>query len=266
MHENLDAQTNRVQRWKLLLAEYNITWTYIKGKDNASADMMSRCCYTRETDQTSQQTSITRKTPKDAQDEERILSKVHNVLCHPSPKTMEMALRKYWNIKELRKKTRKIRDHCKKCQETMKTTVKYGHINGNIGTTEPWLHISSDIYGPIETQEFEEGSTSNKFYILTIIDRCTRWAECFKLNSLNPDEIIKHFETWISDKPKPRTCLTDQGRSYISTKFFEFLKTKEIKHLITTPYNPTGNSISERINQTITRVLQTNKKQRLSIV
>lgn len=72
--------------------------------------------------------------------------------------------------------------------------------------------------------------------------------------------MIKHFKTWLNDKPTPRTCLTDQGRNYMSQKFKNFLETVQIKHITTTPYNPTGNSISERINQTVNRVLQTSKR------
>lgn len=33
-----------------------------------------------------------------------------------------------------------------------------------------------------------------------------------------------------------------------------------IKHIKTTPYNPTAKTISERINKTISRVLKTNLK------
>lgn len=101
---------------------------------------------------------------------------------------------------------------------------------------------------------------------MTIIDRCTRWSECFKLKSTDTDEIINHFKEWFQDKPCPRTCLTDLRRSYISEKFKGFLEEKGIKHLTTTPYNPTGNNISERINQTITRVLQVTKREKIQKV
>ncbi|KAG0420523.1 Gag-Pro-Pol polyprotein [Dictyocoela roeselum] len=47
---------------------------------------------------------------------------------------------------------------------------------------------------------------------------------------------------------KPKKILTDQGRQFISSRFKEQLKTFEIQHIMTTPYNPTGNSIVERIN------------------
>lgn len=74
------------------------------------------------------------------------------------------------------------------------------------------------------------------------------------------------MKKWIKHHGPPTTCLSDQGRQYVSKEFNEFLKDNQIKPILATPFNPTGNSISERINQTITRVLKTNKTIPLRIV
>lgn len=165
IHNNLDPQTNRMQRWKLLLSEYDIKWKYIKGQDNTAADLLSRCCYSKSKENDQEMGTINQRTPKDPNEEEKIISKVHDLLCHPGTKTMEMAIRKYWKINRLRQKIMKLRTKCNQCQERMRTTAKYGIIKGNIATTEPWKDISSDIYGPVETQDFEESETNSKFYI-----------------------------------------------------------------------------------------------------
>ncbi|KAG0420352.1 Endogenous retrovirus group K member 11 Pol protein [Dictyocoela roeselum] len=52
----------------------------------------------------------------------------------------------------------------------------------------------------------------------------------------------------------PKKMLSDQGRQYISEKFREFLTSNNIVHITTSVYNPTGNSISERLNKTIAEV------------
>lgn len=59
----------------------------------------------------------------------------------------------------------------------------------------------------------------------------------------------------------PISILTDQGRwrCYKSLKTEEALKKKNIKQIFTSPYNPTGNSKSERINQHLTHLLRINK-------
>ncbi|KAG0419942.1 Pro-Pol polyprotein [Dictyocoela roeselum] len=49
----------------------------------------------------------------------------------------------------------------------------------------------------------------------------------------------------------PKKILSDQGRQYISETFKEILKQNNVQHILTSPHNPTGNSVSERINKTI---------------
>jgi hypothetical protein len=58
--------------------------------------------------------------------------------------------------------------------------------------------------------------------------------------------------------------LSDQGRQYISCNFVEMLKSYGIKQKLTTPHNPTGNSISERFNQTISTVIRMSRRLPLS--
>lgn len=83
------------------------------------------------------------------------------------------------------------------------------------------------------------------------------------LETMSSMEVISKFRDWYSTNPKPLTCLTDQGRQFTSKEFALFLKGEETSHLVSTAYNPTGNSISERLNQTITRVLQMNRRKPL---
>ncbi len=60
-----------------------------------------------------------------------------------------------------------------------------------------------------------------------------------------------HKNYWLSEFPTPKSILTDQGRSFISVEFMEFCQALGIHYRNTSGYNPTGNSISERINQTL---------------
>ena len=53
--------------------------------------------------------------------------------------------------------------------------------------------------------------------------------------------------------------MTDQGRQFLSSNFKELLINLNIKHITTTPYNPTGNSIVERLNQEIGKKLRIGK-------
>ncbi|KAF9756192.1 Pro-Pol polyprotein [Nosema granulosis] len=61
-----------------------------------------------------------------------------------------------------------------------------------------------------------------------------------------------------SKHPKSNTILSDRGKQYTSTQFKEFMKKRKMEHILTSPYNPTGNRISDRINQTLALSLRNN--------
>lgn len=52
-----------------------------------------------------------------------------------------------------------------------------------------------------------------------------------------------------------QTVLTDQGAQFVSEIFRSMLEQYNMKHLTSTAYNPTGNSIVERVNQEIGKEL-----------
>lgn len=250
---NTNVETNRWQRWNLILEEYNLKWEYKPRKANVIADELSRMYFLAEG---------TRKEITNEQ-ETKLIKLVHDKLCHPGINTIYNTLKRDYKIGHLKEKIQELLTRCEKCQIYKKTSHKYGLISGSISTSEPFKHISSDIYGPVETFQFETADENSKFYILTITDRCTRWSEAYMIKEISAKETIKAFERWEKNNSRPYTVLTDQGRNYTSREFCEYLKEKAIRNSTTTPYNPTGNSISERINQTITRVMQTHKGERL---
>lgn len=58
--------------------------------------------------------------------------------------------------------------------------------------------------------------------------------------------------------------MSDQGRCYTGSKFKNFCITNDIKQILTSPYNPTGNSIAERTNSTIISCLRIYKNKKIS--
>lgn len=243
----------------MAFSEYDITINHIAGESNNGADMLSRCFHIAAS-------SITRRKTKNLDEETAILCTVHTKLSHPGVRTSEGAINKNWDIKSFRQKIQEMRNQCKLCQEFLQSKHQYGEVSGHIITTDPWNHISSDILGPIKIADFEVADENEVFYILNIIDRCTSWATCYILTSLKPTEIIKHFKSWLKENPNPVSCLTDNGRSYARAEFKSFLDKNGIQQKFSRPYNPTRDSISERLNQTIKKVLQTNQGTPLSFV
>ena len=106
--------------------------------------------------------------------EQKLLKKIHIQLEHPGIKNMENTIKKIWKIPNLAKKIKKIRNECNTCQKFLITSHKYGFPKGNLTTTTPFKHISTDIYGPIDSSRFEEGEENGKNNICSISDRCAR--------------------------------------------------------------------------------------------
>ncbi|MEG0619337.1 MAG: reverse transcriptase domain-containing protein [Bacilli bacterium] len=259
---NTDLSTNRMQRWKLALMEYDYIIKHKKGLDNSVADTLSRCLNIQKYNHFfSKMPNYKLKysgnnkiiLPEDR--EREIIKKVHDILVHPGTNTIYNSLNKFFKIKNLKEKIDALRKHCPVCQENQITKYKYGYLTGSLESFKPFENISSDIYGPVPKDILKE-ETCDKIYLLTIIDRCSRWCEVFAIKKITPEEIIKGFNRWLKRNPKPKTCLTDNGTQYNSSKFKEFLNKKKILHQMTSPYNPEGNAISEHINQTISRVLK----------
>ncbi|KAG0441764.1 Gag-Pro-Pol polyprotein [Dictyocoela muelleri] len=63
---------------------------------------------------------------------------------------------------------------------------------------------------------------------------------------------------------KTKETIVRYGRQYISNEFKNFMKKHDIQHIMTTPFNPTCNGISERINLTIKNILRIYKNETLA--
>lgn len=255
-HKNLlyppELQSSRSQRWKLLLEEYDVKLVYLRGEENQAADMLSRCARIRNFSDENTQIRINI-APENAK---KVLEKTHSLLGHPGRKTLKRTVSKYLKIPNICKLTAKIRRDCPKCQRFTLRPANYGELKGNLQTDNPFEHVSTDILGPIPTDYFPGKHTHKKFWVMTMVDRCTRWTCLYGIYDISPKTIIKCLEKWIETYGPPKTVLSDQGRQYMATEFKEALLAYEITHSVCSAYNPTGNGISERLNPTIIFVLK----------
>ena len=103
------------------------------------------------------------------------------------------------------------------------------------------IHI--DLVGPLPPSR---GFT----YLLTCVDRYTRWPEAIPLTSITAEAVAQAFLTgWISRFGVPSTIVTDRGRQFESRLWTHLMSLLGSKRARTTAYHPQTNGMVERFHR-----------------
>ena len=111
-----------------------------------------------------------------------------------------------------------------------------------------WSTIAVDLTGPSEVLD---GKT-----VLTVIDLYSRYPECFILKDGSAAEIINRMRNIFARHGFPERVISDNGTSFTSREFQDFLNTCGVKSIKSSLYYPQGNSTVERLHGTIKNKLR----------
>lgn len=179
----------------------------------------------------------------------------HETLGHPGISSLTHSLSELFPGQISKQQVSSAIGPCPECQFSKHSTQNYGILSGKIISPDPWLHIALDLYGPIDWKK-----NGQKVYILSMIDQCTRWCEFHTLRSISASKVSEAFlNSWLNRYPLPQKVITDNGKQFTSKIFKELLMRYNNKHQATIPYNPTSNSIIERIHGTLRDLLRINR-------
>lgn len=277
-----DLSSSRWQRWKLILEEYDYKLKFLEGKTNIAADYFSRNLLLREDLDLWQLIMLGHKNTliisinkekeislwklnKSAKylvkddDIEELIKYLHLKLGHPGSSKLNETIRRYFNIKNLRRYTNLVCYACLNCQRSKQMRFNHGELKNFIISNYPFEIISSDILGPLQSEFY---LSNKKFFILTITDIFTRYTKIYHTCEINSIKIVKLFIKYFQEMNiLPKKILTDQGRQYTSKYFYQMCMERAIRHHFSTTYTPTANSISERINSIILNILRIYKNE-----
>lgn len=221
-------KNEKIERWRLELSCFKYDIRYRPGKENLAADALSRVCAV------VNESSISK------------LIQLHKSLCHPGIARMVHWVRSKnlpYSVEEVKRMTAA----CPTCAEIK---PKYAKNEGLlIKATAPFERLNIDFKGPLPSK------TNNK-YILTIIDEYSRFPFAFACKDMTSETVIKCFQELFLLFGTPAYIHSDRGSSFLSEEMKSFLTRLGIASSRTSPYNPQGNGLVERLNGTLWKTIQ----------
>uniref|UniRef100_L7LZ63 RNA-directed DNA polymerase n=1 Tax=Rhipicephalus pulchellus TaxID=72859 RepID=L7LZ63_RHIPC len=106
-----------------------------------------------------------------------------------------------------------------------------------------FAHVHVDIVGPLPLCQGQS-------YLLTCIDRFTRWPEAVPIPDMTADTVARAFIFhWVARFGVPATVTTDRGTQFESALFASVTRLLGTYRIRTTAYHPISNGIVERFHR-----------------
>lgn len=112
-------------------------------------------------------------------------------------------------------------------------------------------HVHVDLVGPWPS------SPEGHKYLLTAIDRTTRWPEVCLLKGIGAEEVLDAFvSTWVARFGLPSTLTTDRGTQFCSSTWQHWCDRNNVLHVPTTAFHPQANGMVERFHRQLKEALK----------
>ncbi|CAI7832828.1 unnamed protein product [Closterium sp. NIES-53] len=111
-----------------------------------------------------------------------------------------------------------------------------------------------DVCGPMR-----HASKGGARFLLVMLDDATRmsWTRLLKAKG----DVTKVIQEWVlevcdDDKKRIKAIRTDGGGEFVNAELEKWMKSKGIKHDVTTPYTPQQNGAAERLDRTLVEAVR----------
>lgn len=176
-----------------------------------------------------------------------VFLQLHSI-SHPGIKSTLRQLRSRFYWPGMTKDIKRWSKACHQCQITKVTRHTKSELE-NFPKASRFEHIHLDVVVLGPDGEYK--------YLLTMIDRTTKWIEAIPLKDITAESIaINFFNAWVCRFGSPLKVTTDRGRQFTSELFNELCKLIGSHHMETTAYNPKANGMVERVHRRLKAALK----------
>lgn len=276
-HSQKERFSQRQQRHFGIISEYATDVIHVSGAENVVADTLSRVCtlqfdaFDLSTLASRQSEDLIKKftqplesftladgakiwcdthtgTPRPLvpeADRKTVFNHLHNLSHAGSRATIKLIKDRFiWPGLE-----KDVRSWCSECATCQKCKVGRHTVSAPQEFIEPldrFQTVHVDIVGPLPVD------TSGFMYLVTFIDRATRWVEATPVASITAEAVAKAFvSTWVSRFGVPLELISDRGRQFESELFKELSRVLGFHRIRTTAYHPQSNGLLERFHRTL---------------
>ena len=110
---------------------------------------------------------------------------------------------------------------------------------------KPWSRLHADFAGPFLGHMF-----------LILVDAHSKWMDIYTMSSITTEATIVNLKASFSTHGLPDVLVTDNGLSFKSEGFRQFVSLNGIQHLTSAPYHPASNGLAERAVQTFKNAMK----------
>ena len=134
---------------------------------------------------------------------------------------------------------------CLRCQQSkIQSLVKFTIPSIDVPVRR-FSHVHLDQVGPLPASQ-------GYSYLLTMIDRTSRWPEAVPLSSITKETCARAFiSTWDSRFGVPSLLTSDRGAQFTSSIWSEVCSVLGISRIKTTSFHPQSNGMIECFHRSL---------------
>ena len=176
------------------------------------------------------------------QGRQAVLDELHET--HPGTSRMKALARSYLWWPRMDSEIETCVKSCKVCQES-RASPSPAPLHPWQWPKEPWSRLHLDFAGPHMGHMF-----------LVIQDAHSKWLDAHVMSTITSAKTIDVLRVVFATHGLPRKVVTDNGPSFSSSEFKNFMQENGIHHITSAPYHPSTNGLAERGVQTLKRGLK----------